>query len=97
MFIGNVPLFLVPSSSSKHVRSECDPRDTGGIRQVNEDTLGMEDFKSCTGGIIELRESAFVTDVHRGKADPPFQFSLDSSEILEDAVFADYKKTSSLY
>lgn len=87
-----VPLFLLPSSSSKHVRSECDPSDTGGIRQVNEDTLDMEDFKSCTGGIIGLRESVFVTDEQRGKVDPPFQFSLDSSETLDgDAFLAGYK------
>lgn len=69
------------------MRSECDPRDTGGIRQVNEDTLDMEDFKSCTGGIIGLRESVFVTDEQRGKVDPPFQFSLDSSETLDGDAF----------
>ena len=85
-----VPLFLLPSSSSKHARSDCDPRDTGGIRHVSEDTLGMEDFKSCTGGIIKPRESVFVTDEKRGRVDPPFQFSLDSSETLDgDAFLAD--------
>lgn len=53
----------------------------------------MEDFSSCdTGGIIEQRESVFVTDGYRGKADPPFQFSLDSSETLDDvALFAGCK------
>jgi len=70
------------------VRSDCDPRDTGGIRHVNEDTLGMEeDFKSCTSGIIKLRESGFVTDVQRGKVDLPFQFSLDSSETFDGDAF----------
>lgn len=81
---------MLPSSSSKHARSDCDPRDTGGIRHVSEDTLGMEDFKSCTGGIIKPRESVFVTDEKRGRVDPPFQFSLDSSETLDgDAFLAD--------
>lgn len=82
---------MLPSSSSKHVRSDCDPRDTGGIRHANEDTLGMEDFKSCIGGIIKLRESVLVTDEKRGRVvDPPFQFSLDSSEALDgDAFLAD--------
>lgn len=74
------------------MRSDCDPRDAGGIRHVNEDTLGMEDFKSCTGGIIELRESVFVTDEQRGRVDPLFQFSLDSSETLDgDVLLADCK------
>lgn len=90
-------MFLLPSSSSKHVRSDCDPRDTGGIRHVNEDTLGMEDFKSCTGGIIELRESVFVTDEQRGRVDPPFQFSLDSSETLDGDVFLTGCKTQKYY
>lgn len=89
-------MFLLPSSSSKHVRSDCDPKDTGGIRHVNEDTLGMEDFKSCIGGIIELRESVFVTDEQRGRVDPPFQFSLDSSETLDDDVFLTGCKNASI-
>lgn len=79
------------------MRSDCDPRDTGGIRHVNEDTLGMEDFKSCTGGIIELRESVFVTDEQRGRVDPPFQFSLDSSETLDGDVFLTGCKTQKYY
>lgn len=87
-----LPLFLLPSSSSKHVKSECGPRDTGGIRQDSEDAAGMEDFESWVGGIIEPRRSLFVAGGHSGKADPPFQFSLDSSEILDDdAFFADCK------
>lgn len=49
----------------------------------------MEDLSSCAGGIIGQRESVLVTDGHRGKADPPFQFSLDSSDTLDDvALFA---------
>lgn len=47
----------------------------------------MEDFKSCTGGIIKPRESVFVTDEKRGRVDPPFQFSLDSSETLDGDAF----------
>lgn len=87
-----IPLLFLLPSSSQQVRSECDPRDTGGIRRVSENTLSIEVFKSCTGDIIELRESLFVTDKQRGKVDPPFQFSLDSSETLDDDAFlADYK------
>jgi len=52
----------------------------------------MEDFESCINGIIEPRKSVFVTDGHNGKADPLFQFSLDSSETLDgDVFFVDYK------